>query len=47
MIYVQRNSAGKITIVCAGFQTGFAEEALEEDNIEVVEFFNQPAKEST
>lgn len=44
MIYVQRNSEGLIVAVCAGPQPGYADEALEENDEEVVAFYDSLTK---
>lgn len=42
IVYVERDESGKIIGVYANFQEGFAEEALPEDDPEVVAFLNPP-----
>lgn len=42
IVYVERDETGKIIGIYANFQEGFAEEALPEDDPEVVAFLNPP-----
>lgn len=42
MTYVQRNELGKIIGAFANLQEGFAEELVEDDSLELLEFYNPP-----